>query len=324
MSQADSLFASRIRERYPEGLTGVLAAGGTRTTYLLEQHQGKENPGLIEDFTVYANYGLDRLFDQMGMFFDLGGQNLISVLYSYRSFYERGGEYAEKSAELCLRVIDETRLGFYKQYDIDPYFAGIDTMLHLPEGHLAHKIGAEFAQFQQNWVYQEGRRKLIWEVAPIPLFSIWRAHEVMGTKAQSELETALNQCDDLQTMHDLLYRYYARAIYGTDIPVPHFYLGTNRNGDLKLRALLPIALLAGGPFRLYYTPYPSLSMTIETFRAILEDLAFGKPLRSTKTDYSGQITSEVLEAEYQRVQALRADPFSTVGLVRHIQTGQSE
>src|SRR5690606_25401096 len=84
------------------------------------------------------------------------------------------------------------------------------------------------------------------------------------------------------------------------------------------RALLPIALLAGGPFRLYYTPYPSLNMTREAFQAMLEDLAFGKPLRSTKLDYSGQLTPELLQSEYQRGQELSADPRSTLGLVRPV------
>lgn len=313
-----SEFASRMRARFPEGLTGVFAAGGSRTTYLLDQQAEQPQPGVISDFDAYAKYGLDHLFEQMAMFYEMGGQNLISVIFSYRSLYERGDEYGEKAARMCLEVIDESRLDFYRDLEIDPYIAGIDTLLALPEDHYAHQVGAEFARFQSNWQYQAGRRKLIWEVAPIPLFSIWRAGETMGADAGAELEAALAQATDLRTMHDLLYQYYARAVYGTDLPVPHFYLGTNRNGDLKLRALLPIALLAGGPFRLYYTPYPSLNMTREAFQAMLEDLAFGKPLRSTKLDYSGQLTPELLQSESQRVQELSADPRSTLGLVRPV------
>jgi hypothetical protein len=309
-------FADRIRERFPEGLTGIYAAGGTRTAYILNHQEEATKLGAIDDFVQYARYGFDQMFEQMGDFFDLGGQNLVVVLYSYRSFYERGSEYAEKSAWLCAQVADERYAGFYRKYDADPYVAGIDTLLQLPEDHYGHRMAAELDAFQKGSAYRDGRRKIIWEVAPIPLFSIWRAPQVMGEQATAELDAALAATTDLQTIHDLLYKYYARAVYGTEIPVPHFYLGTNRNGDLKLRALLPIALLAGGPFRLYYTPYPSFAMTRESLQAMLEDLAWGKPLRSTKTDYSGQVTAELLQAEYERVQQLAADPTSIVGLVR--------
>ena len=212
----------------------------------------------------------------------------------------------------------------YEKEQIDPYFAGIDTLLHLPEDRYEHQIGAQFAEFGQKWAYQEGRRKIIWEVTPIPLFSLWRAPQVMGADAQAELDANLAQCTDLQTMNEMLYRYYARAVYGTDIPSPHFYLGANRNGDLKLRSFLPIALLGGGKFRMYYTPYPSLFMKRESFQAIIEDVASSKRLHSTKVDYSGQLPAELVEAEYQRVVELRDDPASTVGLSRRVRANQGE
>ncbi len=315
MPQANT-FAERIRERYPEGLTGIFAVGGTRTTYILEQQRSLQNPGSLDDFAIYADYAFERLFDLTETFFELGGQNMIIAMFSYQGFYERGEDYARQAAQMCLRVITPERIEFYQHHGIDPYFVGIDTLLQLPEDHYAHQLGAEFARFQQQWSYQEGRRKIIWEVAPIPLFSFWKAHMVMGEAAQTALQNDLEQCTDLRTMHDRLYQYYARAVYGTDLPIPQFYLGSNRNGDMKLRAVLPIALLCGDPFRLFYTPYPSLFITRDTLQTILEDLAFGKPLRSTKTDYSGQMTSELVEAEYQRVLELSGDPFSTLGLVR--------
>jgi hypothetical protein len=323
MSEAVS-FADRIRERYPEGLTGVFAPGGTRTAFILEQQRNQENPGVIPDFAEYADNAFDRLFEQIEMFFELGGQNLIIVLFSFQSFYERGEEYAEQAARLCLRVIDNTKAAFYQQHNIDPYFVGIDTLHHLPKEQFAHQLGLEFETFQHNWNYQEGRRKVIWEVAPIPLFTFWRAHQVMGEQAQLALEASLEQSTDMQDMHDKLYRYYARAVYGTDIPMPQFYLGSNRNGDMKIRSMLPIAMLCGGPFRMFFTPYSSHFITRELLQAILEDLAFGKPLRSTKMDYSGQITSELLEAEYQRILQLSADPHNVLGLVRNAQSDGSD
>src|SRR5687768_15774386 len=110
MNEPES-FSDRIRKRYPEGLTGVFAPGGTRTTFILEQ-RNQENPGLILDFAEYADYAFDRLFELIAMFFELGGQNLIIPLFSYQGFYERGEEYAEQAARMCLRVIDSPKVAF--------------------------------------------------------------------------------------------------------------------------------------------------------------------------------------------------------------------
>jgi len=138
----------------------------------------------------------------------------------------------------------------------------------------------------------------------------------MTEEQNRAFEESLEQSTDLQDMHDKLYRYYARAVYGTDIPMPQFYLGSNRNGDIKMRSMLPIAMVCGGPFRMFFTPYPSLFITREILQAILEDLAFGKPLRSTKMDYSGQVTADLIEAEYQRVLQVSSDPNTILGMVR--------
>lgn len=317
-------FAQRIRERFPEGLTGIFAIGGTRTTFILTHNRDSSDPGHIPDFSEYANALLPQYFDLVSMFFDHGGQNLIIPLLAYQRYSGVWHEYSQEMSKLVLRLTDQESIDFYHQWDADPYFVGIDTLFRLPEDNDGYRLAVELTKFQQQWEYQPGHRKLIWEIAPIPLYSIWRAHEVLGAEAAAELEASLEACNDIQVIHDLLYKYYARAVYGTDLPVPHFYLGSNRNGDLKLRSLLPIALLCGDPFRLYYTPYPSVFTTRETLRNILEDLAFGERLRSAKPDYSGQITSELLQAEYERVQKLSADPYSTVGFTRKAQSGNRE
>jgi hypothetical protein len=310
-------FVERIRERYPQGLTGIFAVGGTRMTYILTHGNEFKDPGQISEFDGYADYAFNILRDVIGNFFELGGQNAIVPVLSYQLFNnERGPEYAELTAKNCYNLMEDKWVDFYREMEVDPYFTGIDTLLHFPETEFTYELGVKCTEFNENWSYQEGRRKLIWEIAPIPLFSFWRAHQVMGETAQAELDREISGAADLQALHDSLYRYYARAVYGTDVPMPNFYVGTNRNGDLKLRALLPIALLCGGSFRMFFTPYPSLFMTRETLQGMLEDLAFGKPLRSTKTDYSGQVTSELIEMEYQRVLELSADPGTTLGLVR--------
>lgn len=318
-----TLFAARIRERFPEGLTGILALGGTRTAYILGQNRETADPGRIATMQDYASYGLDLLREIITSFFELGGQNLIVSVLSYQQLSnERGAEYAESTSRLTLQLIDDVWQEYYRSNQVDPYFVGIDTLLHLPSSGAAYELGMKCQEFHQSWVYSEGYRKLVFEIAPIPLFSFWRASESMGAQAQAELDEQIHQAGSLQAIHDILYKYYARAAYGTDVPYPHFYMGTNRNGDLKLRSVLPIALLCGGGFRLYYTPYPSLFMKRETLQAILEDLAFGKPLRSTKLDYAGQITSEMINAEYARVQELSADPGTTLGLTRRIQVDE--
>jgi hypothetical protein len=169
-------------------------------------------------------------------------------------------------------------------------------------------------QFQEQWPYSPGRRKIIWEIAPIPLYSFWRADLVMPANARREVETALNDTTDMLEMYRVLFSYYSRAALGIEIPVPHFYIGTNRNGDLKLRSMLPIALMAGGPFRLFYLPYPSLFMTRSVLQTILTDLALGGKSSSKAYDYSGQYTSEYAQAEYQRVMELVSDRQAIVGL----------
>lgn len=316
MDQAE--FVARIREHYPEGLTGVFAVGGTRTAYLLDSRANPSDLGKISDFNAYLEYGEIATIRLMETFFDLGGQNMVLALFSFQGFYERGPEYGEQAANLCLRVINDEFVAFYHKYNVDPYFAGIDTLLHMPEDTVEHRIAQSILTFQANWAYQPDRRKVVWEVAPIPLFSFWQADKVMGAEARAALDAEIAQTTDMSKLNDILYRYYARAAYGTDIPMPHFYLGTNRNGDLKLRAVLPISMLVGGPFRLYYTPYPSLYTTPETMRAVLEDLAFGKAFRSFKTDYSGQYTTTLIEAEHDRVLNLRQNPTTTVGLTRQV------
>jgi hypothetical protein len=194
---------------------------------------------------------------------------------------------------------------------------GIDTLLRTPATEPGHQLAVALDAFQKSWVYQEGRHKLIWEVAPIPLFSIWNAPQTVPLAEQQALQAALDAATNMDEMYRLLYKYYARAIYGTDLPIPHFYLGTNRNGPLKLRSLLPIALLCGGPFRLFYTPYPSAFTTTATMQAILEDLAFSTVMDATKADYSGQYTSELLTAERARVEELSQNSSTTVGFYRH-------
>jgi hypothetical protein len=305
-----------IRDRFSEGLTGIFALGGTRTTYLIAHPRDADDSGHIPSLEDYANYGFGLLKDLIAAFFEMGGQNLVVSVLSYQQLKgERGVKYAAATAALTSKLMEGDWIDFYHDQHADPYFVGIDTLLHLPPG-FVHDLGATCQQFNESWQYREGSRKLVWEIAPIPLYSFWRAPQVLGQGAQAELDEAVANAADLQSIHDLLYRHYTRAAYGTDLPVPHFYIGSNRKGDLKLRSMLPISLLCGDACRFFYLPYPSLMLTRAGLQAILEDLVYHTPARSTQIDYSGQTTPEEMEREYQRAIDLSTDPASIVGLAR--------
>ena len=318
---ADEEFARRIRERYPEGLTGLFAIGATRRTYILERNRAQENPGHIADFAEQGAYLQARYFRFIRTFFDLGGQNMLIAALSYRSFFERGGEYAELVAQEVLRLFDDEACAFYCANAIDPYFVGIDTLRLLPPDSLGWQVAQRMIDFQDSWTYVEGRRKLLWEIASIPLLTVWQTIEALSAAEQAELAagTALDDAaDGLDDLFRRLYRRFGRSAYGTEIPVPHFYLGTNMSGDLKLRTPLALALTAGEYLRTFYVPYPPLFMTEASMRALLDDLAFGDRFHSRKTDYDGRYTRELAEAEYQRVLALADDPSCILGLSRRV------
>ncbi len=315
MSETAAL-AARIRQRFPEGLTAILAVGGTRTTYILERNRAQADPGKI-DFDQYGADMLARIRVLIDAYLELGGQHLIIPVLSYQSVdHSRGSAYAEYTARLARELMSDHWVSYYQMADIDPYFTGIDTLLHFEDRPELHELGTACTAFNKAWTYAPGRHKLIWEIAPIPLYSFWRAERALGVETLGLLDADIMAAADLTTLHDALYAAYARAAYGTDLPVPHLYLGSNRNGDLKLRAMLPISLLCGSPTRFYFTPYPTLFMTREALQVVLEDLAFGQRTRSSQADYAGQLSADQIQAEYDRVQRLRADPYSTIGLAR--------
>ncbi|MBA3870070.1 MAG: hypothetical protein H0X30_13065 [Anaerolineae bacterium] len=314
----EQTFADRIQERYPEGLTGVFAIGGTRTTYVLEQNRQSVDPGRIDDFAVQGEYLVGRYWEFCKKFYDLGGQNMIITAFSFRGFYNRGAEYAEVVTQEMLRLIGENATAFYKEYEIDPYFVGIDTLLLLPPDNPAQQVAQQFAEYQRQWKYEPQRRKLLWEIASIPLYSFWDMYRKMSEAEAQKIDAELKSLANLEDINRALYRHFSRAVYGTDVPMPHFYLGTNKSGDLKWRSPMPLALSGGDYLRMFYTPYPSLFITQETMQAILENLAFKDRFYSPKTDYSGQYTTDLVQAEYNRVMELSANPETTVGLSRKV------
>jgi len=316
---SNAAFAARIRERYPEGLTGVFAVGATRRTYILEQNRDAKNPGNITDFHAMGDYLIRRYLDLIGMFFGLGGQNMLITVLSFRSFFERGPEYAAMAAPELLRLFGDEACAFYRANDIDPYFVGVDTLMLLPEGTPGREAAQQIVAFQKRWHYAEGRRKLLWEVASIPLFSFWLAFEAMDDEERLAINHAIASAPNLGDIYQRMYARFARIAYGTDFPITHLYVGTNMSGDLKWRSPMPLALTGGDYVRMFYTPYPTLFMTEETMQGILEDLAFGKRFHSLNKDYSGRYSHELVESEYQRIMELRDDPTNVLGLSRRVE-----
>lgn len=315
------IFAQRIRERYPEGLTGIFAIGGTRTTYILDQNRDKEDPGKIEDFAAHGEYLLRRYFEFAEMFYSLGGQNMIITAFSFRGFYNRGREYAEFVTQEMMRFISDYAIEAYHHLDIDPYFTGIDTLLLFAEDSPVYQLGKSLQEFRAAWDYQDGRRKLIWEVASIPLYTFWQANYALSFEEQEALAKAVvENRDELENIYRVLYERFSYEAYGTAIPMPHFYLGTNKSGDLKWRSPMPLALSGGDYLRMFFTPYPTLFITPEIMQTILEDLAFNERFFSDKTDYEGKYTRELAQAEYERVMRLREDPNAILGLSRQVET----
>jgi hypothetical protein len=200
---SDESFAARIRERYPEGLTGVFAVGGTRTTYLLEQNRESGDPGRIRDFSEQGEYLIKRYWQLISTYFDLGGQNAIVTMFSFRGFYNRGAEYAELVTQEMLRLIDDRSIAFYRDNQIDPYFVGIDTLMHLPSETLPHRVGQQLSAFQQSWPYQPGRRKVLWEMASVPLYSFWKAYRAMNEDESAAFEAELESLTDLEEVNRL-------------------------------------------------------------------------------------------------------------------------
>lgn len=314
----DLEFARRMQERYPEGLTGVCAIGATRRTFILDQNRAAANPGQIEDFAAQGEYLLGRYFAFIEQFFGLGGQNIIITALSFRSFFERGDEYARVVVPEALRLIGDAACEQYQHLNADPYFIGLESLTILPPESPVYQMAQQFQMFQKRWVYGENRRKIVWEIATIPPLTFWRVIERMSEDERAAFNAEIAVAGGVDDLYHTLYTRFARAAYGTDIPVPQFYLGTNMSGDLKPRAPLPLALTGGDYLRMFYTPYPTLFMTETAMKVMLEDLAFGKRFHSMGTDYDGRYTPELAEAEYQRIMALSADPESTLGLSRRV------
>ena len=311
-------FHELMREKYPNGLTGVFAIGGTRTTYILEQNRDADDPGEIVDFDEHSTYLMSRYRDFIRMYLELGGGHLIVTVFSFLGFHNRGPDYARFATENMKQLMLPEQVAFYKEMNIDPYFAGIDTLLLDPPESPVHQLGVELTAFQNNWDYQEGRHKLVWEIASLPLFSFWKIFSEMDSEQHAEIQASIQGLPDFEAVYKALYPHYSQMVYGTQLPMPAFYLGTNKSGDLKWRSPMPISLSGGDFLRLFYTPYPTLFTRRETLKRIMEEVVYGKRFFSDQKDYSGRYTRELAQQEYERVMELSKDVNTTLGLARRV------
>jgi hypothetical protein len=311
-------FASLVREHYPEGLTAVMPVGGTRTMYILEKNRHKENPGHIANFFDHADYLEERYFALIDLFFELGGHNIIIPIMAYDRFTIYGEKYAELLSEVTFMLIGEKALAAYRAHGADPYFLGTDTLIKLPAEHPGHRLGVALREFQEKWDYKEGNRKILWEIAGMPLYSLWNTHNLTPDEQQEALRDEMDATSDPEKIRQMMYNYYSRSLYGTKLPMPDFYLGCTRNGDLKIGSALSTSLTWGFMCRMYFVPYPTMFLTRETLKTIIEDLTFGKLFRSRTADYQNRYTPELAEAEWQRILELRANPQTTLGLTRQV------
>jgi len=276
------------------------------------------HPGKIDDFDAHSAYLMRRYREFVSMYLDLGGTHLIVGVFSFLGFHNRGPEYAQLATQNMARLIDDDQIAFYHERGIDPYFAGIDVLKLAPPTSPIHQLSDTLAAFQADWPYAEGRHKLVWEIASLPLYSFWQMFAGMDPQAHAALEAEVRNQPDFEAVYDVLYRHYSQRVYGTYIPKPAFYLGTAKSGDLKWRGPMPAALSGGDFLRLFYTPYPSLFTKRQTMQRILEEVVYGKRFFSDQTDYSGRYSRESVQAEYERASQLSDDPLSTLGLARRV------
>lgn len=296
----------RIQEKYPEGLTGIFALGGTRTSYITQCRRDEDEPGAIEDFEHYGEYSLSRSLDIMKQFFNLGGTHAIWEVLDIQRFSGERKDYIDPAIQAIYRLIDDQRREFYLANHIDPYFAGIDTLMYLAKDHPAQQLAQVLRHFSVFWKRQPTHRKLIMSIAAIPVYTF--SHLLHGATYDEQ---------NLLDLAQQLYKQYATAAYGVYVPPPVFYLGQARNGSMQSASRLPLALDITGKLRLYYTPYPSLYLTCEGLETILEDvLRSGDNPQHRQYDYRGQMTSAMANQLHEEYCKLASQPDSILGLSR--------
>lgn len=277
-------------------VTAVISFGGTRTAYILENNRDKQDPGKI-DYDDYINYCFNRMKKIIEDYLNAGGHNLVIQVLDIELFSgRRGDRYVELASQYAYELTSDSFQKFYAKYNLDVSFVGIDAIRELNPMHPAKTVGDHLHQFNLNSSYNESRRKLVWNISAIPLFSIYN-------KSQKQLNIPM---DNLVQAQQQYYQYFSKEIYGFNLPMPDIYIGNNRDGDLPLSTRLPIVIGAQHHLRLFFLPFPSFFITKNHFQLILSDLS-KKDATDNNLDYRNQVTRSQLNNDYEKFKRLAGE-----------------
>lgn len=311
-------FANRVRSHFPEGLTGVISPGGTRSAYILAYNRHNKNPGKI-DFADYAEKTFISYCQLLLNFFELGGQNIIDAAPPLGLALTRSPEYIQKMTQYYLTYISQPMQDSYRKMQIDPYFVGLEAIMDSNSTSVLHQYGQRLIDFMETWPYNAGNRKLIFEISPIPLYSLWHSFQAMSASDREHLDNQLRSEveTDFNKLNNTLYRYFIRAIYGFELPPPHFTLSTNAKGSCKAYLSMPTLFSSGINMKFFYTPYSPIHMKRGALKRIIEDLIAPKQSVSHEMDYRTQsLSSQNMATAFVAMQELIDDFDSILGLTK--------
>lgn len=263
-----------------EKLSGIIVIGGTRTAYIVDRQIAT---GEITDFQDYADYCAEHYQRIIKDFIDLGGEHLQLPILGWQSFVNRGEKYAIAISQTVQMLTNDEFDTFFRQHRIYPHFVGLESLRLLPSEHYAHKMALHLKAYEETFDIDSVQHHLIWEVASIPNLTI----------AQSPIQTDLAGLN-LKEIHDGLYDHYSRLIYGANLPIPDFYIGSARNGHIKLRATVAPALAPGSDTKFYFLKYPTILLNRENLERIMNDVR-KSGLSSKQYDYDGIMNQKLLE-----------------------------
>ena len=232
---------------------------------------------------------------------------MIVPFFYYQGFKKRGDDYVNSDIGSFLQLVTEQFAPFYRANNVDSYFAGIDTLLHMPEAEITHQFGGGWQIFKNSGSTSYDDENLSGRLRP------YRCSRCYGhsrswmkqrwhcwkrkSKQQLHLMTSPICCTSIihvpfmeqrfrwrisiwgpfETMI-INYRQFCRCLYTMDVP-----------SDCTIRRI------------------PAFSPPLQ---------CFGKSASSLGVDYRAEYTKESALVEYESYITLRDNPKSTIGLLR--------
>ncbi|MEO1253648.1 MAG: hypothetical protein AAFY41_02005 [Bacteroidota bacterium] len=280
-------------------VSGIIVVGGTRTAYIIDRQL---SDGKIIDFQDYANYCAEHYQRIITDFISLGGTHVQIPVYGWQAF-QRGDDYINAIAQSVLMLTNSDFDQFYRENNIQPYFSGLELLYQLPHEHPFHETLVHLETYKNNFK-GSGDRAVIWGIMPIPILAI--------TQAQQPDFSALN-ADEIPSF---LYEYYSKIVYGVECPLPDFYIGSARTGQIKLRTALHPSIAPGATTKYYWLQYPTIWLNRTTLEIIMIDCQ-KQYMNQSNFDYESQMTPMLLEELTTRFRNVINDTSKIIG------TGQS-